>query len=64
MPPRALRFNALRSGIGNRAAIPGIADTLVTNLVASYGLPATRVIDGIAVSDELKQDLRETHHAT
>ena len=57
------RFNALLSGIADRAAIPGIADALVANLVAHYGRSAASIIDGLSVSDGLKEDLREAHHA-
>ncbi len=57
------RFNALLSGIADRAAIPGIADALVANLVAHYSRSAASIIDGLSVSDGLKEDLREAHHA-
>ena len=55
------RFNMLLAGIGDRAAIPGIADALVGNLVAHYHVAAALIIDGLAVSGELKEDLREAH---
>ncbi len=57
------RFNTLLAGIGDRKAIPGIADALVGSLAAHYALPSARIIDELAVSDELKEDLREAHHA-
>jgi hypothetical protein len=57
------RFNVLLAGIGDRAAIPGIADALVGDLVAHYHVAAARIIDGLAVSGELKEDLREAHDA-
>ena len=57
------RFNRLLSGVGDRAAIPSIADAMVASLLANYGLPAARIIDALAVNGELKQDLREAHHA-
>ena len=57
------RFNALVPGIGDRAALPGIADALVASLVSIYGSSAASVIDGLALSEGLKDDLREAHHA-
>ncbi len=55
------RFNALLPGIGNRAAIPAIADALVRNLAAHYGLAPARIIQQLAVSNGIKADLREAH---
>jgi len=57
------RFNILVAGIGDRAAIPGIADALVGTLVAHFHVPAARIIDRLAVGGELKEDLREAHDA-
>ncbi len=57
------RFNALVPGIGDRAALPGIADALVASLVSIYGLSATSVIDALALNEGVKDDLREAHHA-
>ena len=53
------RFNMLLSGIGNRTAIPAIADLLVDHLVRHYGLSANQVIDRLMVSDGTKIALRE-----
>ena len=55
------RFNALLPGIGNRAAIPAIADALVRNLAAHYGLAPARIIEQLAVSSGIKAELREAH---
>jgi hypothetical protein len=55
------RFNMLLAGIGDRAAIPGIADALVGSLVAQFHVPPVGIIGGLAVSGELKEDLREAH---
>ena len=55
------RFNTLLPGIGNRAAIPAIADALVRNLAAHYGLAPARIIEQLAVSSGIKAELREAH---
>ena len=57
------RFNTLLAGIGERAAIPSIADALVGSLVAQFHLPPAGIIGGLAVNDELNEDLREAHDA-
>lgn len=44
------RFNALLPGIGNRTAIPAIADALVASLAAQYALPPAETIERLAVA--------------
>lgn len=55
------RFNGLLPGVGNRSAVPGIADALVGHLARDFGVAAEPIIAALAVTDDLKQDLREAH---
>lgn len=55
------RFDELLPGIGNRSAIPAIADALVSSLARLYRVPAAKIIEQLAVSEGVRQQLREAH---
>ena len=57
------RFNRIQAWHGDRSAVMGFADALVTSLVTLHGASASAVIDQLALSPTIVRALREAHHA-